>query len=134
MIYEHWSDYPKQDNWFWKNFSPRELACPCCGEYYHDIITLNYIQNARDILGSPITVNSAHRCRKHNRKVGGALNSQHLKIAIDVSIRNRDRYKVLSALKEAGFTSFGYYNTFIHTDTRPGRRWYGKGAKKSWTF
>lgn len=34
---------------------------------------------ARERLGKPITVNSGFRCALHNRKVGGVVNSQHLR-------------------------------------------------------
>lgn len=135
MLYKHWSDFPKAE-WRWKNFSPEEhgMHCPCCGEYYHDPVALDKLQYARTVFGKALRINSSHRCRKHNRAVGGALNSQHLRVAFDVSTRGHNRYQVLAALKQAGFTTFGYYNTFIHTDTRRGRRWYGKGARKSWKF
>ena len=121
------------EEWRWPNFSPKELSCPCCGEYYHCPLTLDRLQKAREIFGDALSVNSAHRCRRHNRRVGGALNSCHLRIAIDLSLRGRDRHMVHSALVNAGFTTFGFYNTFIHTDIRPYRRWYGKGAKQIWT-
>lgn len=131
MMYDHWSDF--DGSWRWDNFTPEELSCPCCGEYWHCEQTLDQAQAARDEYGSSLAINSAHRCRKHNRKVGGALNSEHLRIALDISIRGKSEDNILDALKVAGFTTFGLYNSFIHTDIRPNRRWYGKGAKAKWT-
>lgn len=131
MIYEHYSDYTGP--WLWDNFSAKELSCPCCGEYYHSVQTLNQIQYARQLIGKALTINSAHRCRKHNREVGGAIASEHLRIALDVSIVGHDGYTVLGMLKAAGFTTFGFYKSFIHTDIRYGRRWFGAGAKSCWT-
>lgn len=116
----------------WENFSAKELSCPCCEEYYHDETVLNALQEVRDIIGKPIRINSAHRCEIHNALVGGAPMSQHKLIAVDISLHGHDRHKVLDACVQAGFNSFGFYNTFLHVDMRKGRRWYGKGAKSSW--
>lgn len=121
--------------WPWANFSPDEpnLACPCCGEFWLDHDAMNQLQAARDIFGRPLRVNSGHRCWLHNARVGGAPKSQHKQIAFDVSTRGYDRRQVLEALRQAGFATFGYYVTFIHADTRQGRRWYGsERARQLW--
>jgi len=131
MLYEHWSEVKA---WEWKNFLPAEVACPCCGELYLDRISMDRIQKARDLVGRPLIINSAHRCPIHNARVGGAPLSQHKLIAFDVSLIGYDRKYLFSVLKQAGFTSFGLYRTFIHADVRPGRLWYGKGAKELWSF
>lgn len=120
----------------WPNFHPSEkhLHCPCCGEFYLDEESMDMLQNARTRLNSPIKINSGHRCVKHNSdpNVGGADNSQHLKIAFDISTNGHDRQELLDALRAAGFTTFGFYNSFIHTDKRPYRRWVNKGAEDIW--
>jgi len=122
------------ENWPFKNFTPKELACKCCGMVYLDMKSISMLQAARDYLGEPMRVNCCHRCETHNAEVGGAPLSEHKKLALDVSTRGKDRLKVLKALKYAGFSTFGLYNTFIHTDPRKGRRWYGsKEARKLWT-
>jgi len=133
----HYSEIDRsQWDRFFPNFSPKEFACPCCGELVFDIELLqsvSMLQAARTYLGLPIKVNSAHRCAIHNARVGGAAKSMHKRIAFDLSTRGIDRLKLLKALKRAGFTTFGLYNTFIHTDIRPGRRWYGSdSARKLW--
>ena len=38
----------------------------------------NQLQYIRDNVAMPITVNSAYRCRAHNKSVGGSVNSEHL--------------------------------------------------------
>jgi len=121
-IHAHWADcsWPAER---WPNFTAKELACPHCGELYIDRASIDLIQRARTSFG-PLRINSAHRCIIHNVHVGGAPMSQHKKIAFDVSVRGLDRFAVLRALQGAGFTTFGLYQTFIHTDIRPGRRWY----------
>lgn len=132
-IYGHWSEVPWPVE-RWPNFSAKELACPCCGEAYVEQASIDMLQEARRRYGAAMTINSAHRCPIHNAHVGGAPLSEHKKIAFDVSIRGRDRWAVLRALQQAGFTTFGFYQTFIHTDIRPGRRWYAdKIARQQWT-
>lgn len=119
----------------WPNFHPSEkfIACPMTGNFYLDPVAFDYLQLARTIVGKPFIINSGHRSHEHNRNVGGALESSHLKIAFDISLINHDRFEVHAALVKAGFTSFGFYKTYIHTDTRkPFRTWVGEGAKELW--
>lgn len=133
MLYSHYSDIP-DDVWRWANFSPDEpnLACPCCGEFFLNPVAMDCLQRTRTLLGEPLTINSGHRCGVHNALVGGAPLSEHKKLALDISLRGLDRFTVYDAAKKAGFTTFGFYQTFLHADTRPGRRWYGAGAKRLW--
>lgn len=134
MFYNNFSQVPPEI-WRWDNFSPDEpnLACPCCGEFYLDEIGMDMLQAARDIIARPMTINSGHRCPIHNARVGGAPMSQHKVMAWDISLRRMDRREIITVLRDVGFTTFGLYQTFIHTDRRPGRFWYGKGAEKLWT-
>lgn len=131
MIYSHFSDMP-WDAARWKNFTPAELACRHCGEAYYDPLAFDVLQAARDNLGEPMRVNCGHRCAVHNAHVGGAPMSQHKKIAFDLSVRRTAPAKMLAACKSAGFTTFGFYQTFLHVDLRPGRRWATAGGKKTW--
>lgn len=132
-LFVHYEDIPKEI-WYWKNFSPDEpnLFCPCCGEFYLDFESMDMIQHARELCGRPFRINSGHRCKIHNARVGGAPLSEHKKIAFDISIEGHDLGKLLSSLKEAGFTTFGFYSTFIHTDKRPGRTWSTAGGRETW--
>lgn len=132
MLYDHYSDVDVFEKWRWPNFTAEELSCKCCGEYYHDEYSLDMLQAARTAWGKPFKVNSGHRCEKHNHTVGGSLKSAHLKIAFDLAILNRKHKRgMLEALHNAGFTTFGLYSTFIHTDRRPWRLWI-MGDKRIW--
>ena len=132
ILYSHWTD-TNTLNWSWRNFTRIEFACKSNGEFYWHKATFDAIQHARDMLGHPLRINSAHRHWLHNIAVRGAPRSSHLFIALDVSTRGRDRGRIYHALLKAGFTSFGFYKTFIHVDLRPGRRWYGSvEAKEIW--
>lgn len=133
MMYSHWTAAP-WDKQRWPNFRPGELACPCCGEYYHDPATLDMIQAARTQLGKPLYINSGHRCKVYNssNKIGGAKHSAHLKIAFDINTWGYNLEQLLKALLDAGFTTFGFYGNFIHTDPRPFRRWASPHGEQVW--
>lgn len=133
MIYTHFSSAP-WDHKRWPNFRAGELSCPHCGEYYHDPKTLDMLQAARTQLGKPLFINSGHRCKVYNRtkKIRGAKRSEHLRIAFDINTWGHDRAELLKTLKDNGFTTFGFYGNFIHTDPRPFRRWSTKHGRKVW--
>jgi len=132
-LYSHYSEYTGE--WLWPNFPIQELSCPHCGEYYHDPESLDMLQQARTIAGKAFNLNSAHRCIYHNFRVGGRRLSKHKELAFDISLANHDRFELLHILRIVGFTTFGYYQTFIHTDIRPNRRWYsGAKARQLWNF
>jgi zinc D-Ala-D-Ala carboxypeptidase len=119
--------------WPMKNFKRSEVVCPHCGEYYDDDIAYRVLQNARTLYNGPLTINSGHRCAIHNARVGGAPQSQHKKVAYDISIRGGvDKERLLQACMAAGFKTFGFYSTFLHVDLRPGRRWATKQGRITW--
>ena len=97
-----------------------------------DEVAFDTIQRTRDYYGSSLRLNSAHRCRLHNARIGGAPQSEHKRIAFDISIVGKDKARVLFAAQSAGFKTFGFYGSFLHTDLRPGRLWATKEGKKVW--
>jgi zinc D-Ala-D-Ala carboxypeptidase len=111
--------------WYWPNFTPKEIACKGTGLIVIDEHSLDCLQRCRDILGVPFTPNSAYRSEKYNKAVGGAKDSQHrYGRAYDIPIKKgMERDKIHKAAKKAGFTGFGDYNTFVHVDTGPARYW-----------
>lgn len=142
MLLKHWSEASELwDFGRWPNFVPEELtpagqlslACPHCGEFYFDPWMLDGIQFIRFEVNKPVIVNSGHRCRLHNLRIGGAEYSRHLRVAWDISIRKHDPLQIYQAAADYGFSSFGFYGTFLHVDDRPGRRWFSKEGKKLWT-
>lgn len=129
ILLSHFSELPAE-MWTWPNFSPAELACRHCGELYYDARTINLLQRGRDYLGLPVFLNSAHRCPLHNARVGGAPLSEHKRLAFDIDLEGHNRFEVYEACRMAGFTTFGFYRTFLHTDPRPHRRWYANDEVK----
>ena len=124
--------YSRARYWTFKNFKPKEVSCPCCGQFVPDYEAYDALQRARDLAKVPFKINSGHRCRIHNARVGGAAKSMHKWIAFDISVVGRNRQVILKACKDAGFTGFGYYQTFLHVDLGRPRFWYGKGARVLW--
>lgn len=106
-----------------KNFDLKEFECKCknpdCMYVLVDRSQIERLQRLRDDLGVAITINSGFRCQKHNEKVGGAKNSQHmLGTATDIAINNMKLSDVYEKAKNFGFMGLGIYNTFIHLDSR----------------
>lgn len=125
MLYNNWRDVPETD-WRWRNFSPRELACKGTGSLRVDEDALDRLQALRDLLQRPLLITSAYRSPSHNKRVGGAKNSYHMKgVAFDVRMENQDPQEFEAAARRVGFTGFGYYpkSGFMHIDTGPARSW-----------
>jgi uncharacterized protein YcbK (DUF882 family) len=103
-----------------KNFKAREFICPCCKEEGIEYDLVLKLQVARDSLppGTAIIINSAYRCGKHNKAVGGVENSAHVKgLAADIRCNNSNyRFFLTRALLKAGFKRIGTGETFIHCD------------------
>lgn len=89
------------------------------------------LDEARERAGIPFVINSAYRTPEHNAKIGGKANSSHLKgLAVDISVSgSRQRFIVLNALLEVGFTRIGIADTFIHVDLDS-----GKSKEVIWTY
>jgi len=79
---------------------------------------LEMLDNARELYGKPMRVNSGYRTKKYNAKIGGVKNSSHmLGLAADISCKSSgDRFDMLNAFMQAGFKRIGVANSFIHVD------------------
>jgi len=135
-FHRHWRDAP-WDQGRWPNFQPAEFACRHCGQLYFDSRIFDAIQRVRAYMARPLRINSAHRCSVHNRRVGGAAHSRHLRLALDVDASDMDerqRRRLFARCREAGFDAFGFYATFLHVDDRSGRRWWTEKGKETWSF
>jgi zinc D-Ala-D-Ala carboxypeptidase len=83
--------------------------------------TLIKLQKARDIAGIPFKINSAFRTVAHNRAVGGSANSAHTRgHAVDIAATTgAQKFRIVQAAMQAGFTRIGIYRNFIHVDDDP---------------
>lgn len=121
-----------------KNFSLHEFDCNCGCEMPDDVKKnvkelAENLQNLRDKINKPVKITNSYRCVSHNKKVGGAKKSQHLKgKAADiqvVKISPDDIADIVIDMMDEGIFSIGgvgRYNTFTHVDIR--------GAEARWNF
>lgn len=91
------------------------------------------------VWGEELTLNSAKRDAKTNKKVGGAKNSQHKHgNAVDISVVGwsiEKRKKFIQTASANGFTGIGVYNNAIHIDMGSRRSWgpsYKIGSVPKW--
>lgn len=113
-----------------KNFARFEFACHCnCGADTIDAGLIKVLQEIRDHFGKPVTVTSGVRCIRHNARVGGVSNSQHLNgRAADIIVSDVDPEDVASWVNTVYPNSLGIgdYSTFTHIDSgNPKARWQG---------
>ena len=109
-------------------FKPEEFACKCNYDSCVDALNfmseqlLDAIFKIRAQVDFPMIVNSAYRCSKHNKDVGGSRYSYHCKgMAVDIRMTNpHDRYELVEQAINHGLTVI-IYPTFVHLDCRKGQ-------------
>lgn len=114
------------------HFKINEFACK-----NGESVPPHYLPNVRAIakqleiirthLGMPIVINSAYRTKEYNKKVGGAVASQHLTAsAVDISVKGCTPhyvFTIIRSLMRCGAIAGGcviLYKTFVHYDIRGG--------------
>ena len=118
------------------NFSKAEFDCKCGCEMPKEVLIniqklANQLQILRNKVGVSVKINSAYRCIKHNKSIGGVSNSQHvLGKASDVVIsgfKASKTFDLISDLINDGDMlqgGLGAYNSFTHYDIRKTKaRW-----------
>lgn len=108
-----------------RNFKLEDFRCRCgCGLGYYQMQpeAIRLLFKTRDEGGVPMIVTSAIRCEAHNLRVGGGVNSAHLRgYAIDAQWRNRSEAKVMLTAITANFPRVGinFQKEFFHMDCDP---------------
>lgn len=76
---------------------------------------------ARAMAGIPFVITSGFRTPAHNRRVGGAINSAHMRgFAADIAVQNDEQFtKIATACFLAGFRRFGVMKNALHVDCDP---------------
>jgi zinc D-Ala-D-Ala carboxypeptidase len=119
----HWTKIDRND-WPSIYFSPQEVACRRTGLVLltpESREALKKLDDLRRAMGHPLFLNSAYRSPEHNRAVGGARRSYHMRgVAFDVNMTNVDPHRFEAEAARLGFSGIGIYvkSNFIHIDTR----------------
>ena len=80
---------------------------------------LNKLDQLRDLVREPLTINSSYRSEEYNKSIGGRPKSQHLLgNAVDIHCDNSVlRHKIVTEAGSLGLT-IGVAKTFVHVDNR----------------
>lgn len=120
------ADWKKQaGNKGTRNFKTSEFRCKGSGQLpsggLHNQLLLKLERLRYNLGDKAVVINSGYRTPAHNKRVGGASNSQHLYgKAADIVVRGVKPSTVYNAAIKL-FNGVGRYNTFTHVDTRPNR-------------
>mgnify|MGYP001090056888 CR=1 FL=1 len=95
-----------------------------------DVDFLAKLDEARELAGIPFKINSAYRSPEHPLSIKNPSSSHIKGLAVDISVTNsRQRFIVLNALLDVGFTRIGIADTFIHVDLSK-----DKSQQVIWTY
>lgn len=126
------------ENFRWEEFHCRCGQCEMPPDVQANVerLVLELLQPMRKALGRPIHIASGYRCSAHNKAVGGAELSQHMRgTAADIIVRGLSEQCVYNILDghllsndRIGPGGLGNYPSFIHVDIREtdaegGARW-----------
>jgi lysozyme family protein len=104
-----------------KNFHSREFVCKCgkCDGGFVLPRLLKVLQKMRDEFGRPVQISSGFRCPEHNRRIGGAADSQHTQgTAVDMNCPGVPVSKMVRVAEQCGADGIGRYSNRIHVDVR----------------
>jgi uncharacterized protein YcbK (DUF882 family) len=118
------------------NFTLQEFNSKCGRDIPNNVLP-NIIQLAknlqvlRDAVGKSISITSGYRSPQHNKKIGGAKDSQHVKgMAADIKVTGmtpKEVALIIEGLIESGKMKqggIGIYTSWVHYDIR--------GTKARW--
>jgi uncharacterized protein YcbK (DUF882 family) len=105
------------------HFSESELACRHCRVNGCQQGLVDVLEEFRQLVGTPVIVDSAYRCREHNAQAGGAGKSEHVDgLAADIRVEGMTATQ-LEALARKIPTIRGIgrddHKQYVHIDVRP---------------
>lgn len=116
-----------------EHFSKNEFACTCgCGFDAISLCLVNALEKIRSKIGISIIINSGCRCKEHNKRVGGKVDSSHLSgLAADIRVVNSNhRFNLLKVIYQSEeFRRIGIGKNFIHVDID-----YKKALELVWVY
>jgi len=104
-----------------RNFALHEFESPDTHEVKIIPELVLLLQKVRDRIGKPIQITSGYRTPEHNRAVGGAKASYHMKgMAADIICWKTSRFDLARICFEAGFPCIILYpdKPHVHVDIR----------------
>lgn len=112
--------HPRFDDYFdYKEFDSPDFKGSGATKMNKDF--LYRLTEARMFANIPFRVTSGYRTAKHNKRVGGELNSGHTRgYACDiVAATSAERFIMISAFLKAGFNRIGVGRYYVHVDSDP---------------
>ncbi len=113
-----------------KNFKLSEFDCKDGSEMPSQLLPnvlelAESLQELRNVLNTPVKINSAYRSLEHNASIGGTNSSQHLFAkAADIVVKGKTPAQVATMIKllilqgKMKQGGIGIYDTFTHYDIR----------------
>jgi uncharacterized protein YcbK (DUF882 family) len=130
-----WGVLPPHLGKITEHFTFLESVCRCgCGRLASveaTVKTAHWLEVIRTRFGvRPVVISSWTRCPWHNRRVGGATKSEHMKSrAVDFNVKGLPPQQVQTELREARdvlrIGGLGRYHSWTHVDRGPKRDWEG---------
>lgn len=103
-----------------KYFTEAEFrrCTPPCSLQDMDQQLMRQLDAAREAAGIPFVLNSAYRSVAYEKSKGRAGTSSHCRgLAVDIRCNSdANRWKVVAALMDNGFTRIGISRTYVHAD------------------
>lgn len=118
------------------HFYSTEFDCPCddCGWTEIDPVLISQLEAMRTIKGSKLVIQSGYRCENYQQqlKLRGyetavGISQHQLGKAADIGDGVTPGHELEDMARRAGFLAVGVGRTFIHVDTRTGK-------KRSWKY
>ena len=100
--------------------------CGKCDEQLLHFMLFDKLEELRRMLGNTaITITSGYRCPAHNKAVGGATKSRHMRgDALDIKVKGVESTMVARMARRLGWNGIKPYSTWTHIDMRPGVPWH----------
>ncbi|MDR1137344.1 MAG: peptidase M15 [Synergistaceae bacterium] len=105
------------------HFKLYEFQCRCCGTVKLSAVLTEMLEDLRGQWRAPLVITSGFRCAPHNRAVGGASHSRHLRgEAADIFARPAAQRMLKKMAERLGFSEVicGGPKNYIHVAIEEG--------------
>lgn len=127
---EWWSSSPSAgvSDWtLYRDFSPDEFKCKCCGDVRMRASFMAKLQHLRSSYKRPMVISSGYRCPKHPVEAKKPKPGVHAYgQAADILVRGADAFDLVEMAMRFGFSGVGVNQKgdgrFIHLDDSTERK------------